>query len=88
MPTTAQPGVRKLRPGKGLVPRPAAEGAGAIIIGKANLSEFANSGFYSASAYGRSGTRSIPRNLDRIERRSAVAVAIQHGRLRPRHPDR
>lgn len=26
--------------------------AGAIIIGKANLSEFANSGFYSASAYG------------------------------------
>jgi amidase len=26
--------------------------AGAIIIGKANLSEFANSGYYSASAYG------------------------------------
>ena len=63
--------------------------AGAIIIGKANLSEFANSGFYSASAYGQVWNAFDPvEGLDRIEWRLRRRGGDQHGRRRPRHPDR
>ena len=60
-----------------------------MIIGKANLSEFANSGSYSDSGYGRCGTRSSrrsPRSARPAARRSrprSASPAFAHG-----HADR
>jgi len=63
--------------------------AGAVIIGKTNLSQFANSGSYSESGWGPGVERPVPvEDVVRLERRLGGRGRDQHGRGGDGHADR